>query len=149
MLALTWRLGRGWARLWPLVGVLAAGLFLVHFRVFLFYLPLAALVGAIEVAKLARPRSRAASAVVPLLLAGALALLLVMPRVAGLLADTDPLATIEMCIRDRRGRIRLFARRLGAGSADRPYVCNESGLDVSGRTPPAALRLTSGHSPSP
>ena len=94
LLALTWRLGRGWARLWPLVGVLAAGLFLVHFRVFLFYLPLAALVGAIEVAKLARPRSRAASAVVPLLLAGALALLLVMPRVAGLLADTDPLATI-------------------------------------------------------
>ncbi len=94
LLALTWRLGRGWARLWPLVGVLAAGLFLVHFRVFLFYLPLAALVGAIEVAKLAHPRSRAASAVVPLLLAGALALLLVMPRVAGLLADTDPLATI-------------------------------------------------------
>lgn len=55
LLALTWRLARGWSRLWPLVGVLAAGLFLVHFRVFLFYLPFAALVGAIEVAKLARP----------------------------------------------------------------------------------------------
>ena len=94
LLALTWRLGRGWARLWPLVGVLAAGLFLVHFRVFLFYLPFAALVGAMEVAKLARARSRTASAIVPLLLAGVLALLLVMPRVVRLLADTDPLATI-------------------------------------------------------
>jgi len=93
LLALTWRLGRGWARLWPLVGVLAAGLFLVHFRVFLFYLPFAALVGAIEVAKLIRDRRQATSAIIPLLLAGALALLLVMPRFVRLLADTDPLAT--------------------------------------------------------
>ena len=95
LLALTWRLGRGWARLWPLVGVLAAGLFLVHFRVFLFYLPFAVLVGTLEVAKLIRARRRAASAIVPLLLAGALALLLVMPRFVRLLADTDPLATIS------------------------------------------------------
>lgn len=43
LLALTWRLGRGWPRVWPLVGVLAAGLFLIHFRVFLFYLPFATL----------------------------------------------------------------------------------------------------------
>ena len=93
--AITWRLGRGWARLWPLVGVLAAGLFLVHFRVFLFYLPFAVLVGTLEVAKLIRARRRAASAIVPLLLAGALALLLVMPRFVRLLADTDPLATIS------------------------------------------------------
>lgn len=95
LLALTWRLGRGWARLWPLVGVLAAGLFLVHFRVFLFYLPFAALVGAVEVARLVGGRRRATSAVVPLLLAGALALLLVMPRLVRLLADTDPLATLS------------------------------------------------------
>jgi hypothetical protein len=94
LLALTWRLGRGWARLWPLVGVLAAGLFLVHFRVFLFYLPFAALVGAIEAAKLIRARRRTASALVPLLLAAALALLLVAPRLVRLLANTDPLATL-------------------------------------------------------
>ncbi|HSG15260.1 MAG TPA: glycosyltransferase family 39 protein [Anaerolineae bacterium] len=46
-LAFTWLLIRGarnWRRAWPLVGLLAAGLFLIHFRVFLLYLPFAALV---------------------------------------------------------------------------------------------------------
>ncbi|MCI0399362.1 MAG: hypothetical protein L0332_11395 [Chloroflexi bacterium] len=45
--ALTWLLlrgGRGWRPAWWLVGLLAAGLFLIHFRVFLFYLPFAGLV---------------------------------------------------------------------------------------------------------
>ena len=92
LLALTWRLGRGWPRLWPLVGVLAAGLFLVHFRVFLFYLPFAALFGAGQLVRLARARGRA-TGIGPLLMAGGLALLLVMPRLVALLAATNPLDT--------------------------------------------------------
>jgi hypothetical protein len=47
LLALTWLLvrgGRGWRRAWWLVGLLAAGLLLIHIRVFLIYIPLAALV---------------------------------------------------------------------------------------------------------
>ena len=90
LLALTWRLGRGTAGVWPLAGVLAAGLFLTHFRVFLFYLPYALLVAVM--ALLMGGRARAAG-VFGLLKAGVLALLLVGPRVARLLADTDPLAT--------------------------------------------------------
>ena len=46
-LAFTWLLIRGarkWRRAWPLVGLLGAGLFLIHFRVFLLYLPFAVLV---------------------------------------------------------------------------------------------------------
>lgn len=42
---LTWRLAYGarrWRRAWWLIGALAAGLFLLHFRVFLVYLPFAA-----------------------------------------------------------------------------------------------------------
>ncbi|MBX7253656.1 MAG: hypothetical protein K1X50_16870, partial [Candidatus Promineofilum sp.] len=84
LLALTWRLGRGGARFWPLVGVLAAGLFLIHFRVFLFYVPFAALALVVQVV------GRRAG---PLLGAGAMALLLVLPRLVRLLAETDPLAT--------------------------------------------------------
>jgi len=85
LVSLTWRLGRGWPRLWPLVGVLAAGLFLIHFRVFLFYLPFAALA---FVAYLPRRRW------LPLVKGGTLALLLVLPRLVALLAATDPLATL-------------------------------------------------------
>ena len=95
LLALTWRLGRGWSRLWPLVGLLAAGLFLVHFRVFLFYLPFAALFGAGQLLRLVRTRGRGpATALGPLLMAAGLALLLVMPRVVALLAATNPLDTL-------------------------------------------------------
>jgi len=94
LLALTWRLGRGWPRLWPLVGLLAAGLFLVHFRVFLFYVPFAALVGALDLVQLARGRGRTTTGLGPLLMAGGLALLLVMPRLVRLLAVIDPLATL-------------------------------------------------------
>jgi hypothetical protein len=86
LLALTWRLGRGWPRLWPLVGVLAAGLFLVHFRVFLFYLPFAALAAAAHFLQHRRFRALTKAAI----LAGAL----VLPRLVELLRVTDPLQTI-------------------------------------------------------
>ena len=87
LLALTWRLGRGWSRLWPLVGVLAAGVFLLHFRVFLFYLPFAALVAA--ACLLAR---RPAWGLVK---AGLLGGILVAPRLIELLLVTEPLATVS------------------------------------------------------
>ncbi len=82
LLALTWRLGRGWPRLWPLVGALAAGLFLTHFRVFLFYLPFALLAALYHGLRLRRARG--------LLLAGALGGLLALPRLIELLRVTDP-----------------------------------------------------------
>ncbi len=47
LIALTWRLirgGRRWQAVWWLVGILVAGLFLIHFRVFLIYLPFALIV---------------------------------------------------------------------------------------------------------
>ncbi len=87
LLALTWRLGRGWPRVWPLVAVLAAGLFLVHFRVFLFYLPFAGLAAASHLIAHRRWRGMAA--------AGALGALLVLPRVVELLAVTAPLETFQ------------------------------------------------------
>ena len=90
LLALTWRVGRGWRRVWPLVGVLAAGLFLIHFRVFLFYIPYAALVAVAHFIRYRRARG--------LLLAGGLALLLVAPRLAPLLTATDPLATFQQSL---------------------------------------------------
>ena len=90
LLALTWRVGRGWRRVWPLVGVLAAGVFLIHFRVFLFYLPFAALVAVAHFAFRRRARG--------LILAGVLALLLVAPRLAALIVETDPLATFQQSL---------------------------------------------------
>jgi hypothetical protein len=89
LLTLTWQLGRGWFRAWPLVGVLAAGLFLIHFRVFLFFLPLAAVVTAVDLA-----RRRAG----PLLKAGGLALVLVLPRLIQLLAQTNPVQTLQQSL---------------------------------------------------
>jgi hypothetical protein len=65
----------------PLVALLAAGLFLTHFRVLLFYLPFAVLVGLFALAR-RRP--------LPLLLAGGLSLLLVLPRLIDLLQSTTP-----------------------------------------------------------
>ncbi|WP_420641089.1 hypothetical protein [Candidatus Leptofilum sp.] len=47
LLGLTWRLlrgARGWRSAWWLVALLAVGLFLTHFRVFVFYVPFAGLV---------------------------------------------------------------------------------------------------------
>lgn len=86
LLALTWRLERGWPRYWPLVGVLAAGLFLLHFRVFLFYLPFAALAAAAHLIRYRRLWALAQ--------AGGVALLLVLPRLVRLLVETDPLQTV-------------------------------------------------------
>ncbi len=63
LLALTWQLLRGarhWARAWPLVGMLAAGLFLIHVRLFLLYLPYAGL--AWLVSRFRRGRALAAAA---------------------------------------------------------------------------------------
>ncbi len=87
LLGLTWRLGRGWPRVWPLVGVLAAGLFLIHFRVFLFYLPFAALAAVAHWARFRR--------VMGLLKAAVLGTLLVAPRVVELLAVTNPVQTFQ------------------------------------------------------
>ncbi|MAT98340.1 MAG: hypothetical protein CL608_14445 [Anaerolineaceae bacterium] len=47
LLGLTWRLvcgAKGWRRTWPLLALLVVGLFLLHFRVFVFYVPFAGLV---------------------------------------------------------------------------------------------------------
>lgn len=54
LLALTWLLARGargWRRAWWLVGLLAAGLFLIHVRVFLVYLPFVAIAWAAGAAR--------------------------------------------------------------------------------------------------
>lgn len=78
LLALTWLLARGsrgWRRVWWLVGILAAGLFLVHVRVFLIYVPFVLLA---TVA--ASGRGSWLSAIGSLLAAGAFGLLLVAPR---------------------------------------------------------------------
>ena len=77
LLALTWlmvRGGRRWQQSWWLVGVLAAGLSLIHFRVFLVYLPFAALAGLLGIV---RGRYK-------LTIAGAWGLLLAGPRLAQL-----------------------------------------------------------------
>lgn len=91
LLAQTWRLvhGKGgWRSGWWIVGLLAAGLFLVHFRVFLFYLPFAALVWLVSVGRNGRW----------LVLATALALLLVAPRIVQLVRMTRPVETVATTI---------------------------------------------------
>lgn len=83
LLALTWRLmsgGDAWQHAWWLVGLLAAGLFLIHFRVFLFYLPFVA------VAWLANQGHNGRR----LVAAGVLGLLLVSPRLWQLWRTTNP-----------------------------------------------------------
>ncbi|MGH2537984.1 MAG: hypothetical protein ACRDHL_11365, partial [Candidatus Promineifilaceae bacterium] len=84
-LGLTWRLlhgARAWRRAWPLLALLAAGLFLTHFRVFLLYLPFAALAWL-----LARGRNGRRLA-----LAAAGAALLAGPQVLQLAADARGMA---------------------------------------------------------
>lgn len=83
LLGLSWQLMRGgdaWRRVWWLVAVLASGLFLIHFRVFVFYLPFAALVWFVSAGRRTRW----------LLAAAGLTLLLLVPRLVTLWLDTDP-----------------------------------------------------------
>jgi hypothetical protein len=83
LLAFTWLLvrgGRGWRRGWWMTGLLAAGLFLVHIRVFLFYLPFAAIVWMITFGRNGRR----------LLAAAALALALAAPRIVQLGGMMEP-----------------------------------------------------------
>ncbi len=87
-LAFTWlvvRGGRAWRRGWWLLALLVAGLFLVHFRVFTYFLPFAGLVWLVSGGR--NGRYLAASAI--------LGLLLVAPRLWQLLAVTVPAQAIR------------------------------------------------------
>ncbi|MBK8988050.1 MAG: hypothetical protein IPM39_18610 [Chloroflexi bacterium] len=88
LLGLTWQLvrgGRGWRRVWWLVGLLAAGVFLVHFRVFLFYLPFAFIVWLMSWARHGRWLAAAAG----------LAVFLVSPHMLHLFRVTEPVETVR------------------------------------------------------
>lgn len=83
LLALSWLLlrgARGWRRAWWLVALLAAGLFLVHFRVFLLYLPFVVLAWLVAQGRGGRS----------LLAAAGTALLLLAPRLRELLELYQP-----------------------------------------------------------
>lgn len=83
LLAFTWELARGqqsWRLVWWLVAALAAGLFLIHVRVFAYYLPFALLAWLFN--RLRGTRWLA--------LAGGLALLLVLPHLLHLLDGVNP-----------------------------------------------------------
>ncbi|MEZ4519195.1 MAG: hypothetical protein R3C44_21035 [Chloroflexota bacterium] len=82
LLALTWRMGRGWPDVWALTAVLGAGVFMVHFRVFLFFLPFALLVLLIQLVSYRRFRSYA--------LAALLGAALIAPRAYQLWRDANP-----------------------------------------------------------
>jgi hypothetical protein len=93
LLAFTWQLVRGstaWIDRWWLVGILAAGLFLIHFRVLVYYLPFPVLV--LLVSRFRRLRLLLASAV--------LAFLLILPRLLDLLAGTNPVQRLGRTIPD-------------------------------------------------
>lgn len=88
LLALTWKLVRGakqWRGSWWLVSILAAGLFLIHFRVFLLYVVFAGIVWLFSFGRNGRR----------LIPAGILALLLIAPRVWQLLADANPARAVS------------------------------------------------------
>lgn len=87
LLAVTWRLGRGWPAMWAPAAVLGAGLFMLHFRVFLFFLPFALLVLLSQLAGHRRWR--------PYLAAGAFGALLIAPRAIQLWRDTDPVRAVQ------------------------------------------------------
>ncbi len=91
LLALTWRLVRGkggWQHVWWVVALLTAGLFLTHFRVFVYYLPFALLVWLVSLGRNGRWLAAATG----------LTLLLVLPRVVQLLLDANPLQRIGQTI---------------------------------------------------
>ena len=83
LLAFTWQLVRGkggWTSLWPLLGLLLAGLFLIHVRVFVYFLPFPLLVWLVS--RLRHTRWLAA--------AGGMAFVLVLPHLFHLVADANP-----------------------------------------------------------
>jgi len=84
-LAMTWKVirgGRGWRRTWWLLAILVAGLFLIHFRVFLMYLVYAALVWLFSRGRHSRQ----------IITSAALALLLLLPRLLSLIRDIEPIS---------------------------------------------------------
>ena len=91
LLAFTFRLVRGseaWIYRWWLVGILGAGLFLIHFRVLVYYLPFPLVV--LLASRFRRVRWLTA--------AGVLAFLLILPRLISLLADTNPVQRLSRTI---------------------------------------------------
>jgi hypothetical protein len=79
-MAVTWGVSRGtrpMSKQWPFVGLLAAGLFLIHFRVFLLFIPFVALVLILSFGRHWRW----------ILAATAMALILVAPRIFQLFSD--------------------------------------------------------------
>jgi hypothetical protein len=87
LLGLAWRLGRGWPSAWPLAAVLGAGVFMLHFRVFLFFMPFALLVLLLQLISYRRWR--------PYLAAGGLGLALITPRAFQLWRDANPAQAIQ------------------------------------------------------
>ncbi len=87
LLGLTWRMGRGWPDTWALAAVLGAGVFLIHFRVFLFFLPFALLVLLVQLVSYRRLR--------PYLWSALLGATLIAPRVYQLWRDTNPTQAIQ------------------------------------------------------
>ena len=91
LLAFTWLLirdGQVGKRLWWLVGVLAAGLFLIHFRVFLYYLPFVLIVWLISLGRNGRS----------LFAAAGFSAVLALPRLMELLRATNPVRRIGRTI---------------------------------------------------
>ncbi len=91
LLALTWRLIRdngGWQRMWWFVALLAAGLFLTHFRVFLYYLPFPLLVWIFSRGRNTRWLAAAV----------AFGVLLSAPRLVQLVMDSNPIQRIGQTI---------------------------------------------------
>ncbi len=87
LLGLTWRLVRGaarWRKTWWLLALLIAGLFLIHFRVFAFYVPFAGLVWLLSRGRNGRF----------LWLAAGSSLLLLIPQLIYLLQNSAPRQTI-------------------------------------------------------
>jgi hypothetical protein len=87
-LAFAWLLVRGaktWRRTWWVLAIIVAGMFLVHVRVFLLFLPFAGLVWLLSAGRNWRT----------LALAAALAILLVSPRIIQLIADTSTYAVFQ------------------------------------------------------
>jgi hypothetical protein len=110
-----------------LVGLLAAGVFLVHFRVFLFYLPYALIVW---VAGRGRNGRYLAAA-------GALGLLLVSPHLLNLLRVTEPVATLQYSLPNYNA----FPVAYLTVGWERPFLYLAGGLFLLLLIPALRLRL--------